>query len=47
MKSDNHLPVAIMNQHLLHIEGKIDVEPEATQADIASLLGPIKAERQA
>lgn len=32
--------VKVMNQHLLHIEGKIRHKPEARQADLATLLRP-------
>ena len=33
--------VKVMNQHLLHIESKIQHKPETHQADLATLLRPI------
>ncbi len=36
-----------MNQHLLHIEGRIGDEPQTAQTDIASLLGPVRREQTA
>ena len=44
---DRRKAVRIMNQHLLHIEGKIGDEPQTAQTDIASLLGPIQREQPA
>ena len=44
---DRRKAVRIMNQHLLHIEGRIGDEPQTAQTDIASLLGPIRREQTA
>ena len=46
-KGDRRKATRIMDQHLLHIENKIGVEPVNTQTDIASLLGPIGQDRPA
>ena len=44
---DRRKAVRIMNQHLLHIEGRIGDEPQTAQTDIASLLGPVRREQTA
>ena len=44
---DRRKAVRIMNQHLLHIEGRIGDEPQTAQTDIASLRGPVRREQTA
>ena len=40
-KRDRKKAIQVMNQHLLHIEGKIREQPETASNDLATLLGPI------
>ena len=39
-RRDVDTAVAVMNQHLLHIESKIQLKPEPRNTDLASLLRP-------
>ena len=38
---DTTTAIEVMNQHLLHIESRIEPKPETTHADLASLLRPV------
>ena len=46
-KRDRKTAVKVMNQHLLHIESKIEHKPETPQTDLASLLGPLPQRQSA
>ncbi len=41
-RRDTGKAIEVMQQHLLHIESKIQHKPEYPQADLDSLLGPLK-----